>query len=233
MPKLKNRKGVEKTNRKDINEIATLFYEELYSLKQTNQITRNQKEKRNVSVDPFTVEEIQKSIHKLKKDKSPGPDNIKNESIDMMKPVIAVPLTKIFNKILEEKEQIPMQWTEAHISLLYKKGDPHDISNYRPISLMSNIYKKFSTTLLQRLTPILDNKQPTEQAGFMKGFSTTDHLQTLSQIIEKHTEFQIPLYIGFVDFKKAFDSITHTSIWQALENQDIPEVYIQVIKKDL
>lgn len=96
---------------------------------------------------------------------------------------------------------------------------------------MSNIYKIFSMTLLQRLTPFIDKKQPIEQAGFMKGFSTIDHLHTLSQIIEKHKEFQLPLYIGLIDFKKAFDSITHPSIWQALCNQDIPKCYIQVIKK--
>lgn len=83
-----------------------------------------------------------------------------------------------------------------------QKGSRSDLNNYRPISLMSNIYKLFSKIITRRLTKHLEEEQPPEQAGFRTGFSTTDHLQALNQIIEKTKEYNLKLYIAFIDFKR-------------------------------
>ena len=123
----------------------------------------------------------------------------------------------IFNNILKSKT-IPKEWKEAKIIILHKKGDRKDIKNYRPISLLSHIYKLFTRALQKRLESILDDSQPREQAGFRKGCSTTDHLQTINQIIEKCNEFNKPLCISFIDYEKAFDSVEHEAILKALQN---------------
>ncbi|KAJ4451546.1 hypothetical protein ANN_03012 [Periplaneta americana] len=70
---------------------------------------------------------------------------------------------------------------------------------------------------------------PPEQAGFRTSFSTTDHLQTINQLIEKSEEFNLPLYLGFVDYSKAFDSIEHRSILQALSTQGVEGKYIRLL----
>ena len=49
--------------------------------------------------------------------------------------------------------------------------------------------------------------QTIEQAGFKSGYSTSDHLQTINQLIEKSCEYQIEVFLAFLDYKKAFDSI--------------------------
>eukprot|EP00959_Pyramimonas_sp_CCMP1952_P046076 962425-Pyramimonas_sp.AAC.1 len=48
---------------------------------------------------------------------------------------------------------------------------------------------------------------------------------------EATEEWQMPLYFAAVDFKKAFDSVTHSSIWSALQNQGVPPCYIDVLAK--
>ena len=48
-----------------------------------------------------------------------------------------------------------------------------------------------------------ENKQMSE-----KGYSTIDYLQALKQIIEKSNEYSLPLWIGFIDKEKVFDSRT-------------------------
>lgn len=129
-----------------------------------------------------------------------------------------------------ESEDIPEQWKSSTIILLHKNGPKDDLNNYRPISLMSNLYKLFTKIITRRLTQILDENQPPEQAGFRSGFSTADHLQALNQIIEKMEEFNLPLYIAFVDYKKAFDFLEHASVFQALVNQGVETKYVRLLK---
>ncbi|CAF4832363.1 unnamed protein product [Pieris macdunnoughi] len=125
---------------------------------------------------------------------------------------------------------VPYQWCKSEIVLLYKKGDTRDISNYRPISLLSSIYKLFSSLLLSRISDKIDLMQPVEQAGFRSSFSTIDHIHTIEQLLEKFKEFNYPLYIGFVDYLKAFDSITHCSIWEPLTSCNMNYCYTKVIQ---
>ena len=90
---------------------------------------------------------------------------------------------------------MPEIWNEAIIILLHKKGDQKNISNYRPISLLNNIYKLFTKIITNRITRTLDENQPREQAGFRRGFSTIDHLHAVNQLIEKCAEYKIPLVV--------------------------------------
>lgn len=57
-----------------------------------------------------------------------------------------------------------------------------------------------------------------------------DHIHTLELIIEKYREHQKPLYIAFIDYQKAFDTISHSSIWDSLKEQGVDDRYINTIK---
>jgi hypothetical protein len=50
-----------------------------------------------------------------------------------------------------------------------------------------------------------------------------------SEIIEKHREFNIPKYIGFIDFKKAFDSADRDKLWTAVSSKGTPMPLITII----
>ena len=102
-----------------------------------------------------------------------------------------------------------------------QKGDTKDIKYCRPFSLLSHIYELFIRILQQtnkqtKMEKVLDENQPREQAGFRKGFSTVDHLQTINQLKEKCNEFKRPIFIGYLDYEKAFDSIEHEALSKAL-----------------
>lgn len=230
MTQLKSTSGSTVTNRHDLMQVATQFYKNLYH-KTEHHSEPIEITPRNTDTPPlFTESEVEFSINKLKTGKSPGSDRINNEQIMAGKEMLTKPLTKLFNQVLEKKV-LPRQWTVAEITLLYKKGDAKQITNYRPISLLSSLYKLFASTLLRRITRTVDENQPVEQAGFMRGFSTVDHIHTLKNIIEKYNEYGKSLYIGFVDYAKAFDSISHSSIWNALSEQGVNASYIDIIKE--
>ena len=79
---------------------------------------------------------------------------------------------------------------------------------------------------------MLDQHQPREQAGFRSGFSTIDHIQMISQLLEKADEYNIPLCFAFVDYDKSFDSIELNSVFESLLNQGVEAAYI-IILRDL
>uniref|UniRef100_A0A914XQI0 Reverse transcriptase domain-containing protein n=1 Tax=Plectus sambesii TaxID=2011161 RepID=A0A914XQI0_9BILA len=69
-----------------------------------------------------------------------------------------------------------------------------------------------------------------EQAGFRQNFSTIDHIHAVNELIEKTTEYNLPLFMVLVDYEKAFDSVENTSIWQALKRQNVPSNIITILK---
>ncbi|GFS08192.1 endonuclease-reverse transcriptase [Elysia marginata] len=177
----------------------------------------------------FEEQEVIKCLNEMSKNKAPGPDEITSDIIRIGGAPAISYLTKALNQILTLKE-IPPSWKEAKIIILYKKGGPGDIANYRPISLLSHSYKIFTRLIQKRMERILDENQPRDQAGFRKAFSTNDHMHTLSQIIEKSNEYNLQLCLGFIDYEKAFDSVEHFAIFDPLRKININENYIQILE---
>jgi len=97
---------------------------------------------------------------------------------------------------------IPEEWRPAIVIPIHKKGDRSNPDNYRGISLLNTGYKIYSKIISKRLTVIVEVLLLEEENGFRKGRSCMDGIFSASQIIEKHSEFNIPTYIAFIDFKK-------------------------------
>jgi hypothetical protein len=79
----------------------------------------------------------------------------------------------------------------------------------------------------------MDENQPPEKAGFRAKYSTVDHLHTINQIIEKTQEYRQYIYMAFIDYRKAFDSVEHTKIINAMEVIAIHPKYIRLIREIL
>ena len=103
--------------------------------------------------------------------------------------------------------------------LIHKKEDNKDLKNYRPISLLSNIYKVFTKNLTLRLMRVLHENQPIEQARFRSRYSTIDHIHTVNQLKEKCVEYQKPLCLALFHYEKAFGSVESKAILTSLEKQ--------------
>ncbi|GBP46520.1 Putative uncharacterized transposon-derived protein F52C9.6 [Eumeta japonica] len=72
------------------------------------------------------------------------------------------------------------------------------------------------------MSPMLDEQQAVEQAGFRRGFSTIDNIHIVKRILEKYNEYNKNVYITFIGCAKAFDISSHSYIWDTLEHQGIP-----------
>ncbi len=138
-------------------------------------------------------------------------------------------MTKVFNQVLIT-QTVPENWKKADIILIYKKGDKHKIENYRPIILGITFAKICSKLIKTSIQKRLQYQQPREQAEFRKSYSTIDPLYFLNQIIEKSNEYQFPIYIAFLDYTKAFNSVKHEFMFQSLKNQGLPDIKVNIIK---
>ena len=92
--------------------------------------------------------------------------------------------------------------------------------------------KLFCTILYNRIAPILENKNILckEQAGFRQNHRTTDHIFLLRTIIKKYTTKNNILFLCFVDFSKAFDSMWRRALIEKLRKIGINGPFLQVIE---
>jgi hypothetical protein len=107
------------------------------------------------TAEPFVPEpsasEVEVTIGKLKRYKSPGVDQIPSELIQAGGETLRSEIHKLI-KLIWNKEELSHQWKESIVVPIHKKGDKTDCSNYRGISLLSTSYKIISNILLARLT---------------------------------------------------------------------------------
>ena len=128
----------------------------------------------------------------------------------------------------------PEDWSRSVIVPIFKGGNSSDPQNYRGISLLSVISKLFSSVLTNRLQNwVEDNgKLCKEQAGFRKNHSTVDHIFTLHAMVTKHVYCggRGKLYVAFIDYKKAFDSVNRQCLWKVLTKLGVSTKLVKMFK---
>jgi hypothetical protein len=123
-----------------------------------------------------------------------------------------------------------MEWTRSTFITTHKKGKLTECDNYRTISLISHASKILLYVTNERLKTFLQSQISQEQAGFVPGRGTREQILNLRQIIEKGREFNITIYICFIDFRKAFDRVRRDKLWIVLHDIGVPPHLITVIK---
>lgn len=178
----------------------------------------------------ITLDELLSAISKLKNKKSPGLDKIPNEALKNLSPAWYAYILNLFNSILRD-EKIPMEWLITEIKPMFKKGDPNDPNNYRAIALENTILKLFVQILYDRLYFWVEfcSILPESQAGFRKGRSCNDHIFALNAIVESHLLQNKYLYGIFIDFRKAFDYVSHSKLGYKLSKLGVSAKFIRVI----
>ena len=88
-------------------------------------------------------------------------------------------------------ELIPVDMRNANIITIFKNNDRHNVNNYRGMSTCCRWQDHGSES----------------QCGFRRNRGTTDMIFAVRQLMEKAREQHRNLYIAFVDFTKAFDSV--------------------------
>ena len=108
----------------------------------------------------FTTENVHEELVNLQRDKACGPDSIPAYLLKVGADFICSSLSRIFQLSLDSGS-LPRDWITANIVPVYKKGDKHLSSNYRPISLTSIVVKVMERIIHRQLTYALDGVSQT------------------------------------------------------------------------
>ena len=131
----------------------------------------------HVLLVPIDCSIVFSHLNKLCRSKATGLDNISVKIIRECADLISVSLCDLFNKSLVSGI-FPDDWKCARVIPLFKQGEPSDLNNYRPISVISVIAKVFERIIYDQLYNFLTNEDiiSNHQSGFRSLHSTVTAL---------------------------------------------------------
>jgi retron-type reverse transcriptase len=113
----------------------------------------------------------------------------------------------------------------ANVIPIFKKGDPTNLNNYRPISLLPVISKVFEKVLNNQLTSVIDKGYIDEnQFGFRANHSTEDAVIKFVDKIERDIALGKHVVSIYIDVSKAFDSCDHDILLKKIGRTGLDEV---------
>lgn len=164
----------------------------------------------SINVTPAEVEIVLRS---LKLGKASGPDLINNRLLKELARPLALPLSDLYNYSLSEGK-VPDAWKKANVTPIFKKDDPSEVSNYRPISLLSTVGKVLEKIVHKYIFNFFrdHNIITTLQSGFVAGDSTVNQLLDLYNTLCKALDEGKEVRAIFCDVSKAFDRVWHKGL---------------------
>uniref|UniRef100_A0A0N5C3V8 Reverse transcriptase domain-containing protein n=1 Tax=Strongyloides papillosus TaxID=174720 RepID=A0A0N5C3V8_STREA len=231
MNALEKRQSIKKARkqlmtRREVYEISTndgiSFYNELYNMndndaKMAKAALSNFKylDSNKDEVLPFLEDEVSRTLLSMGRFKMVGPDKMCSDVLRFCGKILIQILTDRFNFYVKNC-LTPKEWKKSTILLLHKKGSKSDISNFRPLSLTSHVYKIFSSLILSRMQNRLQKELCPYQYGFRKNKSICDAIIVVENILAKAYEYQWEIGVAFLDYTKAFDTIIRERIYETL-----------------
>jgi hypothetical protein len=181
----------------------------------------------NFNVGPFLISELEEAIKPLVCGKACGLDGMIAEVLKLTE--LHPTLLSILNVIYVSKTS-PPEWLVSVLVPVFKKGSAGDCNNYRGIALMSIVAKLYNRLILERLRKTLDTVLRYSQNGFRSLRSTSQHVLAIRRIIEEIQDSDSGKLIAiFIDFSKAFDSVSWDWIRAILLHYNVPVCLVEAI----
>ena len=200
--------------------------------------------------EELSICEVAAATYTFKNFCSPGADNILNRDLTCLfipdeDDTVRWEILTFLHRILSSfwaKETVPQVFKQSIIRPFLKPGkDPTKRGNYRPISLLNVPLKLYEQVIKTRLVGYLEESRyfSQAQAAYRKGRSTTDHLLVLQEIFfyyrytktgPRGAKGKQPLYLAFMDLRKAFDSVPRKYLFQKLAYIGITGTLFNVLK---
>ncbi|KAG0443571.1 hypothetical protein HPB47_014769 [Ixodes persulcatus] len=174
--------------------------------------------------EPFSLAEIGAAVYTLTRNTTPGRGKIPNKLLRNLDHVARQILLDYINDCWL-RGSLPPQWKHADVTLILKPGKPLNPKNLRPISITSCVGKLFEHMVHNWLSPYIEDKGyfPYTMYGFLPHLSTQDILPQLKEEVLDSLNNHSKRSILTLDFKGAFDNISHQAILQGVASTNCGE----------
>ena len=136
-------------------------------------------------LEPDILEsELRLALRSITMEKASGGDGIPGELFQVLKDDAVKVLHSICQQIWKT-QQWPQDWKTSVFSLIPKKSNAKECSNYHTTALISHVSNVLLKILQGRLQQYVNQELPDGQAGFRKGSGTRDQIASIHWIIEK------------------------------------------------
>ena len=173
---------------------------------------------------------FQEIVRHLGNNRTPGPDEINNELLKHLPPSMHQAIHKLF-VLMWLTGTTPDGWKESNTILLHKKNSELLLENYRPIALAHTMYKLWTSLIQESLGRYAEHYDilSTSQEGFRHGKGTMRQLHNLMNVLSDAKISEQNLYMLYVDFSSAFNTIDHDRLLQVMYDLGFPTDAIHVI----
>lgn len=179
----------------------------------------------------FNISEsdILTAVKRMKGNFVAGPDNIPAFLIVDCIQCFLKPLCHLFNLIIKSCTY-PERWKLSRVCPVFKAGDRSDITNYRPIAILSNFSKLFECIVSDMLYAHMISSIAPEQHGFVRGRSTATNLCEFTQFVSGALDDQLQVDAIYTDLTKAFDKVDHCILLYKLSKFGLCEDLLILLK---
>ena len=171
----------------------------------------------------FTNQEIRNEIYKAKNSRSSGTDGL--DAI-FLKQVVCEEILTGLRFIFEKSAALgrtPLQWKMSKIIPLFKKGDPLNPENYRPIANLNNLGKVYEKLILKRVWALMGDSLPSShQHGFRPQHSTETATTSIFATINRLFERKKKVILVTLDMSAAFDLLDKSILIPKLRAREFP-----------
>ena len=170
----------------------------------------------------ITEEDVSDQIKVLDTNKAYGHDGISPKLLKEACSEISLSLCKLFNASLQ-LSRFPQIWKKANVIPLFKKDQPSELGNYRPVSLLCSPSKIFEKVVFKYLFNYFKENFLLSiwQSGFLPGRSTVSQLTELYHKFCEAVANGKEIRVVFLDISKAFDRVWHAGLIYKLRKAGI------------
>ena len=172
--------------------------------------------------EDFTEAEVYKALKEINVSKSSGMDNISSFVIKETFLTLLTQITHLYN-LSAKCSVFPQAWKDALVIPIPKTGDLSNVKNFRPISLLPLPGKILEKLVKSQVTKHFENNNifSEVQHGFRKNHSTIHSVAQLANYVNVKMDAGTPTLATFIDFRKAFDCVQHSTLLDKLKNSGL------------
>ena len=172
----------------------------------------------------FTAPGIEKLLNNLNPAKASGPDLVPARILKLAsKELHVAPVLSLIYQQSYDTGQVPLDWQQANVTAVFKKGDKTNPANYRPVSLTCILCKSMEHIIFSQIMNHLDrhNILVKFQHGFRANHSCETQLLNTEEDLSRRLDRRKVTDLLILDFSKAFDTVPHRRLLHKIQHYGV------------